>query len=98
MAIITNTFTVDKPAWVDTVVSAEAVKIVVDGKYKQYKRGEFAKDSQVHEYVRPDGVGFLLIEYKTLVDGEWFRVGGIGPDSSQYHDWIPYNRPDGYGV
>lgn len=91
---IIDTFTVDKPAWVDTVVLEQETKVSIDGKYKQYKRDELAKDSEVHEYVGPYGVGFLLIEYKTDAEGEWYRVGGIGPDDSQYHDWRRFSEPD----
>lgn len=81
-----NTF-VDKPEWVDTIVSEQETKVSVDGKYKQYLRDEITKDSEVHEYDGPDGTGYVLFQFETRKDGEYMRTMGEGGEAYRYFDW-----------
>lgn len=58
------------------------------GKYRQYLRDEFKKDTEVHEYQSPEGSGFILIEYKLENGLEMVKRTSVGLNSFIDHDWI----------
>jgi hypothetical protein len=76
-----------KPAWESDVSSEQDQCLASTGKYKKYRRDEKADGSEVHEYVSPDGPGYVVFEYITKGEDTYVRATGKGPETYRYFDW-----------
>jgi len=90
MVTITGTFQ-DKQAFVNTLVATQENNLLADGKYRRFARDELAKDIEVHEYVSLTDKGFIVYEYETRQDGEYFRSLVVGEETWRAHDWKKFN-------